>query len=121
MNIPCFLQTKIVGPREEAETGDGRQRALQSVCRGGEKADLAGQPGAVWRRGLTSSEAVHRGEGGGALQQRPVHTAQLLQPFAQDPAPRGGKSSQHLCMHAHITSQLTTFVGGTCTLTQCSL
>lgn len=79
------------GPREEAEDRDGRQGAVQSVCCGGEKADLAGQPGPVWGRSVPPAQAVHRGEGSGALQQRRLRPAQLLQPVSKDAAPGGGE------------------------------
>jgi len=82
------------GAGEEAEDGDGGQGAVQGVRRGGEAADLAGQPGAVRGRGVAAAQAVHRREGGGAVQQRALRPPQLLQPLAQSPAPgRGGSQS----------------------------
>lgn len=74
-NHPHF---NSAGSREEAKNGDGRQGFIQSVCGGGEKADLAGQPGSFWGRGLATSQAVHRGEGSGSVQQRPLHSPQLF-------------------------------------------
>ena len=92
------------GAGEEAEDGDGGQGAVQGVWRGGEAADLAGQPSAVRGRGVTAAQAVHRGEGGGAVQQRALGPPQLLQPLAQSPAPgRGG--NQRVRRH-NETSQM---------------
>ena len=74
------------------------------MWRGGEAADLAGQPSAVRGRGVTAAQAVHCGEGGGAVQHRALGPPQLLQPLAQSPAPgRGG--TQRLARHTE-TSQM---------------
>lgn len=80
------------GAREETEIGDGWQGAVQGVCCGGEKADLAGQSGSVWGWGLAPPKAVHCREGSSSVQQRPLHPAQFLQPFSQNTTARRSES-----------------------------
>lgn len=87
------------------------------MCCGGEKADLAGQPGPVRGRSVPPAQAVHRGEGSGALQQRRLRPAQLLQPVSKDAAPGGGEPrrlsrSAPLAWRLHLWYDAAAVAGG---------